>query len=82
MLGRDELCDAEEEESERKQAKHHQDCEVGLECRNEEDDGEEAPYDEENADSKAKGALVSVICGLDAQRRDEKHGKGKPESTV
>ena len=73
--GGDELRDAEEEEGQHQEAQDHENGNVGAQRGNEEDEGEEAPQDEEDAQREAEGTGVARVGVLDAQRRDQEHGE-------
>lgn len=82
MRRHDELRNGQQEEGHGQAPQHAEDGQVGAQGGEEEDDGEEAPEDEEDAEVDGEGAHVAPVGGLNAEGRDEKHGKSEPEGAV
>lgn len=82
VAGLQELSRAEEEEGQEEGAEHEQDGDVCLERGDEEDEGQEAPQDEEDAQGEAVGSVVPPVRVPDGQVRHEEHGIGEPEGAV
>lgn len=82
MLRRDEIGDRQKQKGQDEEEKHEDDSVVGPQGGNQEHETQETPCDQVDPEGKSECPLVSLVCVLDAERRDQEHGKAEPKGAI